>query len=201
MRVSLDDRIEAKVDRSGGPDACHLWRGYRGPTGTPSIGYRKGTVAVRRYLYGKAHGPAPGNRFVRMKCGVQHCVNVAHMHLTPWRDPVARFWSHVEKTDGCWNWTAHLLPGGYGHFQLGTNRTDRAHRFSYKLHFGPIPKDDGIEWCVCHRCDNPRCVRPDHLFLGTDRDNMHDMMRKGRHPTLKAHHIRKPSSPSGREEP
>src|ERR1019366_3384667 len=89
-----------------------------------------------------------------------------------------RFWLNVAKSkDGCWLWTASVDSGGYGVFDTGR----RSHRYSWELHHGPIPPSDGlIVTCVCHHCDNPRCVRPDHLFLGTQGDNMRDMAEKGR---------------------
>lgn len=86
-----------------------------------------------------------------------------------------RFWSKVEKTDGCWNWTAGVSEKGYGLFSVN-NRNRRAHRVSYEMHCEPIPP--GMQ--VLHKCDNPRCVRPDHLFLGTGADNMADKVAKGR---------------------
>jgi hypothetical protein len=90
---------------------------------------------------------------------------------------VLRFWSKVAFTDGCWEWQASIRKrDGYGRFQTGATTQETAHRFSYALANGPIPQG----MFVCHRCDNPRCVRPDHLFLGTPDDNMQDKTRKGR---------------------
>jgi hypothetical protein len=89
-----------------------------------------------------------------------------------------RFWSKVAKGDGCWEWQGHRSRG-YGELQIGRRGAQRktlAHRISWEMHNGPIPV--GLE--VCHRCDNPPCVRPDHLFLGTQIDNANDMWSKGR---------------------
>lgn len=87
-----------------------------------------------------------------------------------------RFWEKVEKTDGCWNFSANRKGKGYFRLGLPGERHVSAHRFSYEIAFGPIP--DGL-W-VLHHCDNPKCVRPDHLFLGTAKDNTQDALNKGR---------------------
>lgn len=91
---------------------------------------------------------------------------------------VARFWKKVNKTEGCWNWTAGVLKGAfpYGRFMLN-KRKYLAHRLAYFFTQGFIPDDVD----VLHKCDNPRCCNPDHLFLGTDIDNSRDCVAKGRH--------------------
>jgi predicted XRE-type DNA-binding protein len=84
------------------------------------------------------------------------------------------FWMRVKKTDSCWLWTSDRSPDGYGKFRF-QGKTWRSHRLSYVLMKGPI--NDGL--LVCHTCDTPLCVRPDHLFLGTVLDNNRDCAAKG----------------------
>jgi hypothetical protein len=92
---------------------------------------------------------------------------------------IEKFWARVDKSpgDGCWIWRPG--PNGkYGKIDRGVRAGGQimVHRFSYELHHGQIP--DGT--LVCHRCDTPKCVNPDHLFLGTHKDNTNDMDAKGR---------------------
>lgn len=88
----------------------------------------------------------------------------------------ARFWSKVQRSPtGCWEWTRYRDRKGYGRFNV--NNTPRlAHRVAWEVTYGAVP--DGM--CVLHRCDNPPCVNPDHLWLGVVADNQRDMARKGR---------------------
>jgi len=90
--------------------------------------------------------------------------------------PIERFWAKVDKTGDCWEWTGARFHHGYGLFYESASVRTRAHRFAYETLAGPIPP--GV--LVLHRCDNPPCVRPEHLFLGTQADNVADMIAKGR---------------------
>jgi hypothetical protein len=101
--------------------------------------------------------------------------------MKPVRPIAIRFWEKVDKpggADACWLWTGTPDVNGYGKLWWfdHTNKGKFAHRISWELHNGPIP--DGL--FVLHSCDNPPCVNPKHLFLGTQLDNMRDMVAKGR---------------------
>lgn len=101
------------------------------------------------------------------------------------RTAIERFGPKVRRPDACWEWTAARTRDGYGSFWNGEYINGvpgspvmvLAHRWAYEQFVGLIP--DGLS--VLHHCDNPPCVRPDHLFLGTQRVNVHDCIQKGRH--------------------
>lgn len=136
-----------------------------------------------------------------MICSVEGCSRVTtargwcKMHYYRWKrngdplgfgvrnpvtEPTVRFGRKIEKdpVSGCWNWTASRHRDGYGWFGPGgRGRAVLAHRWAYENFVGPIPS--GLY--ILHHCDNPPCVNPDHLFVGTQADNVADCIRKGRH--------------------
>jgi hypothetical protein len=133
-----------------------------------------------RFLYQKEHGALPKALILIRTCKNRRCVNPAHQRVSTRKgllaqDAVLRFWAKVHKTPVCWIWRGRVTPFGYGTFWF-EGKDKPAHRVSWILTNGPIIGDLD----VCHRCDVPDCVRPDHLFLGTAHDNIMDCERKGR---------------------
>jgi hypothetical protein len=89
-----------------------------------------------------------------------------------------KFWSRVKRTAKCWEWTGKCALKGYGKSYIFwyTHNEQLAHRTSWIIHKGKIPKGKH----VLHHCDNPKCVRPSHLYLGTNADNVRDKVKRGR---------------------
>jgi hypothetical protein len=139
-------------------------------------------------------------------CRKHYAMNLCRMHyarlkrqgdpsvvlIDYWSSDSERFWRHVDKShpSGCWLWTAGTRKG-YGRIAIGRTSI-YAHRFAFSEAYGVIP--DGL--FVCHRCDVPLCVRPDHLFLGTPRDNIRDSVAKGRHSSCTQVRARQPAAMS-----
>jgi len=110
----------------------------------------------------------------------------------PWRERLVR-----DVDTDCWLFSGSLNSDGYGNVRIGgrKGKTVKTHRLAWEEFFGPIP--DGLR--VCHRCDVPSCCNPDHLFLGTQRDNVTDMVSKGRFRGRASLNAVKTHCPSGHE--
>lgn len=100
---------------------------------------------------------------------------MTHPHNKGLHKNPAHFWSFVDRSRACWNWIGHRNSNGYGHISID-NRMVLSHRHAWSLERGEIPAG----MFVLHHCDNPACVRPAHLYLGTKRDNALDRERRGR---------------------
>jgi hypothetical protein len=174
---SIEDRFWEKVDKT---DTCWLWTGPVNKSGSGDFSCKLAGVKHQisyNFSWVLANGPIPVGFRVFVECGVKLCVRPNHLRLASLLELAEkRFWSKVNKTDGCWLWTAPLDVNGYGRFADFDRKIILAHRASWTFHNGPIPKG----MYVLHECDTPACVKPTHLFLGSQKDNMLDMWRKGR---------------------
>lgn len=164
-RPCLEEKFWSKVDRSGD---CWIWTGAVNSRGVllfwDSVTGK--TRHANRIAYELTRGrPLPEGRRARRSCGESLCLRPEHLVATP----EERFWSKVEKTDGCWNWSGRLNDSGYGVFTIGGKDkfTAPAHRWSYELLAGPIP--DGLD--IDHVCRNRACVNPVHLRPATKKQN------------------------------
>lgn len=172
-------RFEKKFSRRGG---CWIWSAGRNGSGLPVFGLdNKCFLAIRAaFVIYKGEQLQAGSRSA-MRCKDRDCVNPSHLLI---REGVVldeldreRFEEKFEKRpSGCWEWAASVDSNtGYGKFGF-RGETWNAHRVAWALSRGE-PGD----LHVLHRCDNPPCVNPDHLFLGTNHDNVRDMVEKDRH--------------------
>lgn len=170
---------------------CHLWTGAVFSKGNARfwIGNRRaGTfrdLIAYRYIWELEHGDIPDNMCILHKCKNNLlCVNINHLYVSDrcgWRGTIEqRFNSfvYIESTTGCHLWSGCCDSSGYGNFSLGQRKSGEigAHIFAWRMTHGPVPDNS----FVLHKCDVRNCVNPDHLYLGTNDDNMKDMARKNR---------------------
>lgn len=94
---------------------------------------------------------------------------------------VDRFYSNLYKTDTCWIWKGSKFVDGYGRMKIGRKITLRAHRLSWEIHHGKIPKDK----MICHKCDVKLCVNPEHIYVGDIHTNARDRVERGRQSTTR----------------
>lgn len=158
--MATDDTTGALRPAAGRAPACTLPSGERdtGSRSTASASGDDGLQSCRRNAASAARVRRGVAEEVELTVGV-----------------VVRFGRKIAFGDGCWEWRGSIASNGYGVFYL-RRHPNRAHRIAWMIANGRIPAG----MLVCHRCDNPRCVRPDHLFLGTTQDNTADMVKKGR---------------------
>jgi hypothetical protein len=187
-----EERFWEKVEKT---KSCWLWK--RPIKSKKRVVFYRRTkenkcimTTAARYSYELHYGNLSRGYAVLNKCRNPLCVRPSHLYVVERKDKdkgiekdrrniKERFWEKVNKTDTCWLWKSNISISGYGLFKVTKNLSQKnisAHRFSWELHYGPIPK--GL--CVCHHCDVRNCVNPVHLFLGTQDDNMKDCIKKER---------------------
>lgn len=161
---------------------CWEWMGCLDWNGNGQFWSKNRMVGAHRFAWELMNGPIPHKTKILRRCKNQRCVNPAHLFLDNETDE-NRFWKKVDKNghSGCWEWTGGLNSHGYGEFWTKDQGAVAAHRFAWKLKYGPVPS--GL-W-VLHRCDKSRCVNPEHLFLGRNKENQIDSVQKGRRPEVK----------------
>lgn len=197
-KLSLEERWLSRIKEFSDVESCWLWKGS-----ISSQGYGKLRVDGKDLLAHQigwrlvGNDSPPKGSALRNQCGNILCVNPQHWKIVPLylnlgtvrvavrsktkEQRMEEFARRINENGSlildtpCWEWIGNKSQNGYGQFSSRYFST-LAHRASWEIFVGPIP--DGLY--ICHRCDNKSCVNPEHLFLGTQHDNMLDMVQKGR---------------------
>ena len=162
-------------------NGCMFWTGFINKYGHGSFRTRPNALTpVHRFAYEIAYGLIPKDYCVFHKCGKKHCVNHLHLYLDKAINKLVsleRFKKKMRSVEsGCIEWTGSLNHDGYGVLRI--NKIPMmAHRQSYIYFVDDFPR----EMKILHKCDNRKCVNPEHLFIGTQADNVYDMVAKDRH--------------------
>lgn len=173
-----------------GEDDCWNWKGRTNQKGVglfaKQINKKRTAISAHRLAYSLTFGEISDDVVIESTCENHLCCNPKHLRIQSKENRsnidekiIQRFWSKVDikDKDSCWEWLDGKNENGYGRITVN-GKVFNAHRLSYmiehKLEF--IPES----MCICHRCDNPGCVSPHHLFMGTKTDNTYDMVNKGR---------------------
>lgn len=166
MGKPLDDYLDMMIIDDN--DCWYL------PIKTRSIRIDGKPISISRLIYEHFNDKSfPYRTRLWRLCENSECLNPSHLYYPSEEE---RFLYFVHKTDSCWNWVGATDGGGYGIFIKKGGERSKAHRYIWERIYGNIPK----RMCICHHCDNPSCVNPKHLFLGTQKDNVQDKMNKGR---------------------
>jgi HNH endonuclease len=177
--MNTEEQFWECVDKAAGPNGCWPWKGYVDNAGLGRVLWRGTQCIAHRVAHDLMCNEGRSSKVRFELCEkMRHCCNPAHLRRTD------DFWANVDKNGPavrpelgpCWVWTRSTHDFGYGRTRDKEGNTRFAHRKAWRLTYGEIP--EGLD--VLHRCDNPPCVRPTHLFLGTDADNVADKMAKGR---------------------
>lgn len=173
--LSMRERVLAKTIHCD--NGCWLWQGVTTNGGYGEIRDNGKSKKVHRVMWELEHGTIPLGGAILQMCDNRLCVNPAHLRLELKTPRSNDFWSkiNIKREDECWEWNCSAQKWGYGWLRI-KGKNYLAHRLAYEFVHGEIPQ--GLH--VLHKCDNPPCCNPNHLFLGTQADNVEDMKVKGR---------------------